>query len=506
MAMKIASRRSVLRVATAALLLGPTRLVRAADRRKRVTVALAADILSLDPMNDTTINGLNVQLNVFDTLTSIAADASVIPRIALRLEASPDATVWTVTIRSGVKFHNGDLLTVDDVLWTYQSVLGNPKSSQRPYLSRVRTMEKIGSDQIRFTLNAAFVPFDRQLSLIAILPEKAYRAAGADFALKPVGSGPFKVVRWIKDTRIELIANPDYWDGTPKLDEVVFVPIPAEAARASALTSGQVDIVPILPPSMLTQVARDGSIHVEPVESNRAAFLGFNHTHPALANLKVRQAIDCAIDRGKITQALLRGYGKPIGQVGAPVIFGYDPAIAATTYDPAKAKAMVAESGYKGEKIVLDYPTNRLAFGDQVAQAIGGYLQAAGLNIELRGAEFASFFPNWLGNKFSGIFLYGIGISVMDADLLVGFQYESGLSHGYWNSPEVDDLIRRQRAAADPAERKALLSKIWTISKESVVYAPLYVEIQAYGIRKGITFKPRADERLRFIDADAQPT
>jgi peptide/nickel transport system substrate-binding protein len=303
-----------------------------------------------------------------------------------------------------------------------------------------------------------------------------------------------------------MAANPDYWDGRPAVDEIVMIPMPSEPARASALASGEIDMVPVLPPTFVPRLSRDPNLKIVPVKSNRATFLGFNHHDPVLGDLKVRQAIDCAIDRDKITKVLLRGFGEPVGQVDPPVLFGYDPTILPTAYDLAKAKRLLAESSYKGETIPFDYPTNRLAFGEEVAQAIGGYLQEIGLKLELRHAEFAAFFPNWLSNKFPGIYFYGLGMSVMDSDLLLGFDYESKISHGYWSSPEVDDLIRRQRGATDPRERAALLSKIWTISRDNVVYAPLYAEIQVYGFRKGVEYTPRADERLRFQDARVTPS
>jgi peptide/nickel transport system substrate-binding protein len=217
-----------------------------------------------------------------------------------------------------------------------------------------------------------------------------------------------------------------------------------------------------------------------------------------MSNLKVRLAVNHAIDRDAITGKLLRGMGEPLGQLATPPIFGYDPSIKPPKYDVALAKKLLQEAGYKGEKILFQYPNNRWAFAEQVAQAIGGYLGAAGLNVQLQSMEFSAFFPLWVANKLPALYMFSMGITILDADLLLNLEYETGTSHGYWTSPEVDELARKQRAEKDPEKRKQALSRIWQLSLDNAAFAPLYVEIQAYGVRDGVAWSPRPDERLIF--------
>lgn len=467
-----------------------------------LVVAQSSDVLTLDPSLDTSPISLNVFKNIYDQLTEIAADGSVVPLLASSWEASENATVWTFTIRTDAKFHDGSPVTVDDVIWTFEKIRADSKSPVRAYLIRVRSVEKIAPDKVRFTLAAPFAPFNRQVSLISILPKNAYEQRGTGFAQNPIGSGPFKVVRWIKDDRIELEAFADYYGGSPKIKTIIFRPVPSEAARAAALSSGELDIVPQLPPALVERLGSRGRARVAKVESNRVVYLGFDVTNPVLTNVKLRQAIDMAIDRKAITTRLLRGLGKPVGQVVAPTTFGYDASIVPTAYEVETARRLVKESGYNGEKILFQYPNNRIAFGEEVAQAVAGYLNTVGINVEMQGMEYSAFFPLWTGKKLNGMHMFAFGPSIMDAELPLGSLYETGPARSYWTNAKVNELVAQQRAESNPEQRKELIGQVWQLSREHVPYVMLYIEIQAYGIKHGVKWAPRPDERLPFKDAE----
>jgi len=491
------TRRDGLRLAFGAVALAAGGAAGAAG--SQVAVCQSSDVLTLDPTTDSSALGINVFLNIFDQLSEIRDDGGVGPQLAESWEASDDQTVWTFTLRERVKFHDGTPLTLDDVIWTYNKVLGDAKSPVRAYLTQVNTLEKIDDRRLRFTLKIPFVTFAKQVSLVSIVSRAAYEKMGAQqFSLTPVGSGPFKVARWVKDQVVELQANEAYWRGPATIQKVLFKPVPSEAARASALLTGELDIVPVLPPSLVDTLSNKPGIKIVKVASNRAVFGGFNVNEPVVSNVKVRLAVNHAIDRAAITAKLLRGMGEPLGQIAAPPIFGFDPSIKPPKYDVALAKSLLQEAGYKGEKIVFQYPNNRWAFADQVAQAIAGYLGAAGINVELKSSEFSAFFPLWVANKLPALYMFSVGITIMDSDLLLNLEYESGTSHGYWKSPEVDALAKQQRAEKDPEKRRQALSRIWQLSLDNAAFVPLYAEIQAYGVREGIAWSPRPDERLVF--------
>jgi peptide/nickel transport system substrate-binding protein len=184
--------------------------------------------------------------------------------------------------------------------------------------------------------------------------------------------------------------------------------------------------------------------------------------------------------------------------VVAPVTFGYDKSVATTSYDPQLAKKLLSESGYSGQPIVFQFPSNRYAFGQEVAQAVAGYLQQVGIKVDMQGMEYSAFFPLWVNRRLNGMHMFAFGPSIMDAELPLRSLYEEGPSRGYWASPQVNQLIAQQRAETNPEKRKELIGKVWQLSKENVAYSVLYNEIQGYGIRDGVEWRPRPDERLLF--------
>lgn len=474
----------------------------AADRASTIVVSQGSDVLTLDPMLDTSPISLNVFRNIFDALTRIAADGSVTPLLAESWTASEDTKTWEFTIRSNAKFHNGRPITAEDVAWSFQRLASETKSPVRTYINKVKSVEVSGPNKVKFTLSEPFAPFDRQVSLISIIPKQAFEQIGqAKFAIEPVGSGPFKVVRWVKDDRVELAAFDGYWAGAPKIKTLIFKPVPSATTRAAALSSGELDVVPILPPALVDPLSNRNGLRVEKVASNKVVYLGFDVNNPLLHDLRIRQAIDLAINRNVLTSRLLRGLGKPTGQIIAPVTFGYSPDIKPTEFNPARAKELVAASGYKGDKIVLQYPNNNLAFGEEVAQAIANYLGQVGINVELQGMEYSAFFPLWANRKLNGLHLFAYGPSIMDADQIIGSLYDS-TGRVYWIDPRVQQLAQQQRGERDKDKRRALIGEILKLSKENVPYAPLYDEMHAYGIQDRVKWEPRPDERLFFQNAE----
>ncbi|MFZ0054432.1 MAG: ABC transporter substrate-binding protein [Pseudolabrys sp.] len=467
-----------------------------------IVVSQGSDVLTLDPTLDTSPIGINVFRNVFDALTRIEADGSVAPLLAESWTVSEDTKIWEFAIRSNSKFHNGQPVTVDDIVWTYQHLAAELKSPVRTYINKLKTVEPAGGNTVKFTLSEPFAAFDRQVSLISIISKQAFEEIGAArFALAPVGSGPFRVVRWVKDDRVELAAFGDYWAGAPKIKTLIFKPVPSETTRAAALSSGELDVVAILPPALVNSLSSRKGLKIEKVASNKVVYVGFNITNPLLSDVRIRQAVDFAIDRNALTSRLLRGLGKPSGQVIAPVTFGYAPEIEPTPFDPARAKQLVAASGYKGEKIAFQYPNNNIAFGDETAQAIANYLGNVGINVDLQGMEYSAYFPLWSNRKIIGMHLFAYGPSIMDAELAIGSLYVSS-GRVYWDDPRIDQLAQQQRGERDKDRRLAIIGELLKYCNELVLYAPLYNEIHAYGIQDRVKWQPRPDERLYFQNAE----
>jgi peptide/nickel transport system substrate-binding protein len=188
---------------------------------------------------------------------------------------------------------------------------------------------------------------------------------------------------------------------------------------------------------------------------------------------------------------------KPTSQLVAPVSFGYDPAIPATTTDLAKAKAMIGAAGYDGSPIPLSYPTTGLPQIDQIAQAVAFFLQQAGLNITLEGQEADTYINTWFTDKLDGLYLFAFAPSVMDADLPFSMLLRTG-GQGYNSDKAIDDLLDKQIGQSDSKQRSATLSDISKIVNEKTYYAPLFIDIYIYGVAKGLKWSPRPDGMIVF--------
>lgn len=463
-----------------------------------VTIALSTDVLTLDPSKDISAASRTVSRNMFDVLVDIKRDGSLGPALAESWE-SPDAKTWTFKIRDGVKFHNGDPLTVDDVVWTFQTIFDDAKSPAKAYLNGVTKIEKVGTNAIRFELQNPIAIFPRNASLISIMPKADYTARGPEqFARAPIGSGPYKFVKWVKDDRLEIEATGTaHFTGTAAVKTVVFRPIPSQSARVAGLESGELDIVSLLPPPEALRLQKASGLRVQLVESNKTIYLGMNSTVKPLDDVRVRQAIDLAIDRVALTRDLLSGLGKPTDQANAPSVFGFDPNRPQPKFDPDRAKVLLREAGYPdGFEIAFPYPTDRFAFGSEVAQAVAGYLSKVGIRTKLEGMQYSAFFPLWTGKKLTALHLFALGPSIMDADIGLSNIYRT---YGYWTSPEWEALYQKQRATGDEKQRLQLLHQITTLAGQSFPMSWLYTEVAAYGLRNRVEWTPWADDRFDAV-------
>lgn len=470
---------------------------------KEMTAAMTTDVLTLDASKDTSPISLNVFKMIYSQLTEIDRNGDVVPALAERWETD-DTITWTFFLRKDMTYSDGTPVTAQDVVWTYEKVAADTESSVRTYVTSVESIEAVDDYTVRIVNNRPFATFDRQASLVSIMNQGIYEALGEEqFSLTPVGSGPFTVAEWIRDERLVLEAVENHPMGQPAIDRIIFRPVPSESARVNGLITGELDVVALLPPPEVPRLQNQDGVRVELVASNRNLYLGLNSEVAPLDNLQLRRAVDAAIDREAITSALLGGLGVPAGQPVSSVVFGYDPSIQPTPYDPELARRLVAESGYDGTPVLFQYPTDRYAFGVQVAEAVQSYLEAVGINVEMQGMEYSAYFPLWIGRELSAIHMFAFGPSIMDADLPLRSLYESN-NRGYWSNAENDELIFAQRGEPDPVRRQALISEFFRRSQEFVPYVWLYTEVQAYGLRDGVLWEPRPDERLIFTDADLQ--
>lgn len=468
-----------------------------AQQKDTVKAALVQDPESLDPIYDTNLPALTVFYNVFDQLAGIDATGKVVPRIATEWSASADLKSWKFTLRQGVKCQDGTALTAADVLFTYETAMGDQKSRLGGYLTDIDKITANGDYEVDFTLKSPFAPFDRQTTLVPIVCKAAYTKLGAaQFAKTPVGSGPYAVVSWRAGDTITLKRFDDYWGSKGTYPNFVFQIVPDETTRANAVQSGDLDIA-LLGPSSVPAVKASGAVDVVDQQSNRVLYLGFDTKLPALAKLDMRKGIDMAIDRAAVAQRLLAGSVTPTSQLVAPVSFGFDQSIPPTATNVDQAKGLIKQAGYDGSPIILSYPTTGLPQIDQIAQAVAYFLQQAGITVTLDPQEAQTYIGNWFTGKLPGLYLFAFAPSVMDADLPFTMLLKTG-GQGYNSDADIDALLAKQIGQADPAARAASLSQISKIVNDKTYYAPLFIDTYTYGVAKGVKWSPRPDGMIVF--------
>lgn len=468
----------------------------------RLTVAMTSDLLTLYPINETVV-GTDVFGHIFDPLVAIAGDGSLEPRLAVSWTTA-DSLVWDFEIHPDAMWHDGTPVTANDVAYTFNLVAGDDTLATHGYVRMLDRAEAVGPTTVRFNLKTPVAVFDRWASLIAVLQEgTADRTTPEEFTQAPIGSGPYRFVSLTGSERLLLEANEDYHLGRSPIDEIEFVSVPSPSARLAGLRTGELDVISGVPVAEVAALQSEDGVRVVAAPNNRIQYLGLNPNNAPLDDLRVRQAINLAIDRTALTEQALEGLGDPAGQPAAPVTFGYsdDPRFAPPAYDPEAARALLAEAGYDGRTPVnVVYPTSDLPFAASTAEIVAGYLTAVGIPVQLEPVEWGTLIQRWRATDFPNIHLFGYGPSILDANLIINSLYQTG-SRGYFFTEEMDQLAVDQAAEADRAARLALIERIWEIDQDNMLNVWMFNEYDAYAVSDRVEWTPRPTRRMYFWDA-----
>jgi peptide/nickel transport system substrate-binding protein len=467
-----------------------------------IVVGQTADVNSLDPIIDNSLQGINAYDTLYDQLTEVLRDGSVGPRIATEWTSNDDATVWDFTLRDDILFHDGTPLTADDVIFTFEQVKTNPASRNTRYLANLTSMEVLEGNVLRFNLDTPFANWPRQMTLLSIVPKAAYEAAGGSegFARNPVGSGPYTFVSYTSGVELVVQKNPDYWGDPATLDKITFVPVTTDEARVSGVQSGSLDLA-LIPPSQVSALDGSGIVDVRSVGSNQTMYLGFNSSEGPTGDPLIREAISLAVDRQAIVDTILGGLGDPANQMSSPANFGFDDGRDPLEYDPVKAADLLDQAGYAGEPIKLQYALDGwIPLGSQVAQAVGGFLEEAGMTVEMEGVDAASFTLMSSQRAYQGVYFSAYGPSYLDAQIILG----SGigpLAIRYYDSPQIDELYNLQISSSDEAARAGYIADIWDVIQENTFFAPLYNPTFSYAVNPNLNWEPISNGSLFFEGA-----
>ncbi|SDQ67323.1 ABC transporter substrate-binding protein [Microbacterium sp. cf332] len=465
-----------------------------------ITAALPTDPTSMDPIRSGALVVLSVFFHTHDQLVKITADGEMVPKLATDWSANADLTEWEFTLQPDVTASNGEEITADDVVFSYETILGDPTGENYAYLSSVDRVEKVDDLTVRFVLKQPFSAFPRNTSLISIVPADTYQEMGADaYAREPIGSGPYVFDRITAGVSYDLVRNDDYWGEAPAIETISLQPVSSAESRASGVLSGDLDVAQI-GPTQVSSIESAGNAQVFSALSNGVVFLGANSTAGPLQDVRVREAIGHAIDTEAIVDSLLAGLAEPAKAMLAPAVEGYSDYVEAIGYDPETARALLAEAGYDGTPIPFDYATDgRIPLSSEVAQSIQGYLEAVGIAVDMRGADQQSHTLKVRGKEMQGIYLNTWAPSTLDGDLPLTDFYEPAGNNNYALDPTTTQLAERQRGV-EGAEREDVFAELLGYSNEQVYFVPLYVPANNFAAGSSLQWTPRADGLYDFTE------
>ncbi len=465
----------------------------------RLVIAIGVEPESLDPIGMSSAPAATVSEHITQPLIYLDVDGSLQPNLAVDWEPSEDGRVWTLRLREGVTFHDGEPFNAEAVKMNLDRFL-DPESGApfRFLIARVTEVEVVDTHTINLHTDEPFAPMLSHLShsfIGMVSPKQLEGLEPGDKITHPIGTGPFKLERWQRGEEILLVANEDYWGERPYLDEVVFKFVPEDAARVVMLETGEADAIMRVPPRDVPRLEANSEIDVVNATSVRVVYIGFNNLRGPLTDARVRQAINYAVNKEEIVEIILGGAGRPSDAPVVPAVFGHYPA-GPYEYDPDEAKDLLAAAGYEdGFKITLYHPTGRYMMDATIAEAVQSYLMDVGIDAELITMEWAAYLSYLQASPEEAdydMYLLGWGTVTLDADyglyaLLHSSQWPpAGWAVGFYENPEVDDALALARVTPDRDTREELYETAIKAIWEDAPWLFLHDEVQINGVREGV--------------------
>jgi peptide/nickel transport system substrate-binding protein len=470
-------------------------------QKRELVVAQGGDISKFDPHFSTSSNDIRWSFNVFDNLTARRPDGSLYSGLAEEVKLQTQ-TQWVFKLRQGVKFHNGDPFTSADVKFSLERTYDpNAKTMVATVFTTIDKIE--APDPLTVVINTK-KPDPLLAARLAfyggqIVPKKYLESVGNDgFNAKPVGTGPVRFVSWIKDDKLTLEANPEYFGGKPDFDRLMVRAIPETSPRVAALLKGEVDMITQLPPDQGQRVNSNGSTRVAGALYGGLYVLAVNSKRPPLDNPLVKQALSLAIDRNLIVKELWKGRGiVPNG----PIAKGdnhYDPKLAPLAYNPGEARERLKRAGYKGEEIFIETTVAYVAQDKAMSEAIASMWKDVGVNVKVEVIEFSVRAQKNREKSFKGVFWSDPTSTLGDPDGMMWRLLGPGGPQDYWREARFDELGNAARFSVDEKFRGDAYRDMTRIFLDHFPWLPVIQPYEDYGLQKYVDFTPNPNQQFEI--------
>ncbi len=494
-----------------------------APNTKTLVVGFSNDASTFETADINSRDNANIAQHIFASLYEVDPDGKLVPYLAKSFEENADGTEISFTLNEGLTCHDGAKLTAKDVAFSFNRAAdpANKFLGSTPgfVFSSLGFKEAIVKDEYTVALKIArYNPI--ALGLIAevniLCKESADKMTREQLQTKPVGSGPYKFVEWVRSDRIVLEKNPDFKLRPVNFDRIVFRVIPEASTRTAELIAGNVDVITNVAPDQIDVVNRSPRAKVQAVSGTRRIYVGFNQKESfgntpgglAIRKVEVRNALQYAVDVPAICEQLLRTPCERATSLVNPP--NGNPDLKPYPYDPKKAEALLDAAGYKKDangvrfEITLQAPRGRYLNDANVALAIGQYLTDVGVKTKVELMEFASVYVPLTRTKSAGpLFLLGTGGATWNAlyDMTDIATPDSGTNYANWFDAEWfagwDKLAKKMPVA----EQRPIINSMLKVFNERGPWLLLYFQPDFYGVSNRLDWKARRDERIYFTEA-----
>ena len=483
------------------------------------------DSVGLDPAHEEDGESFKVCENIYDTLVQYKDESTEVePGLAESWESSEDGLTWAFHLRTGVKFHDGTPFNAEAVLFSlnrqhdpihpFHTVGG-------PYIywsdtGLAEIVDKITAPDaytIQITLKRPYAPFIYTIAMtpFSIVSPTALQKWKEDFTNHPVGTGPFKFLRWDRGDKVVLEANKDYWGGRPPLDRIIFRSIPDNSVRLIELQNGSIHTMEFPNPADLPRIRKDSNLKVIEQPGMNVGYLAMNMEKKPFDNLKVRLAVNHAINKHEIITHLYQGMGVPAKNPIPPTMWSYDDSIEEYSFDPKEAKRLLEEAGhphgFDTTLWALPVPRPYIPDGRLLAVALQSDLRRVGINAKIVTFDWGTYLEKTKNGE-HGMAMLGWSADLGDPDNFFYYLLSTEAAKkpagniAFYRSDEMQNILVQAQSTTDQAKRIELYKKAQAIFHRDVPWVPLAHAKQIVIINKkvkNLKLQPTTWKYLRQI-------
>ena len=457
-----------------------------------VTIALGSEPTTLDPQIREDGGERAVNDNIYETLMARTPQGDLEPGLAAGTPKLLNPETWEVKLRSGIKFHNGEPFNADAVVFSIKRII-DPKfnSEQISFFETIRGAEKVDDLTVKIFTKGPDPILLSRLYWMKMVP--SVYTKDSKFATAPVGTGPYKFVRWKRGQTITLEANADYWGPKPQIKQVTYRFVGEPGTRLAGLMAGEFDVITNLLPEFKDKVPQ--AIHVLGLEH---PILILNADGGPTKDVRVRQALNYAVDKDALAEGLFEGFAKVAqGQLLSPSFFGFNKNVGPYPYDPKKARALLKEAGASGATIELIGESGRWLKDRELIEAVAAYWQAVGIKTKVRIFEFTEYLNRLFDRKTRGDAIFVTASNeLLDADKSFSAYYRAGGIGSSNSDKTLAGLIDGARTETDTAKRASMYHQAVKLAHDKAYFTWLLNIEDVYGVSARIDWSARVDAKI----------